>query len=875
LIAGFDELAAALPGSIRFDSMLGADEFARVINELPPSGVVWRAHKPPSTEESSAEFAARLESEISDLLGVLQPILAVDGRAVPGGLWIVTEHAVATEAHESVDPAQAALWGLGRTIIAEQPIARCRLVDLDGADDTVGALRNLLGAPGEEPELAVRQGRFLVPRVVPWARTGYLPVPRGSDYVLAPTERGAINNLKLFSVELPPPPPGQIQVKVQAAGINFRDVLNVLGLYPGDPGPVGGDFAGEVTAAGPDVTGFEVGQRVFGIMPGSMASRVNVPVQYVYPAPPGISAAEAASSVTAVVTVLLCYHFAEMQPGDKVLIHAATGGVGIAAVQIAQQRGAIVYATASTYKQATLRAMGVQHIYDSRSTDFADQILADTNGTGVDVVVNSLTNEGFIAATVRATAPHGRFAEIAKRDIWSAEQMAQVRPDISYKVVAVDALIMEHPEVFHTLIAEVSEGLTNGEIMPLPLELHPISEAKSAFRRMQQARHVGKVVMTIPEPVQPRQDRSYLITGGLGALGLHTAGYLAQLGAADIVLTSRRAPEVEAQQAITELSERYHCRIHTIAADVANEAEVAKLLGWIRANLAPLGGIAHLAGVIDDALLTTQNIENFQKTLAPKAFGAWHLHRLTAEDNLEFFIMYSSGTSVLGSPGQANYASANAMLDGLAFYRNARGLPATSLNWGPWAQGGMASSEAARANLGARGLIPLDPGAALDALGEVVAHGIGQAIVLKANWQRAAKLLGTARPPILDLVLPSAAAAAPGDSALLKQLHDVPVAQRGTFVAEHLQRELQQVLGLAQLPVATSRFLELGMDSLMAVELRNRLLSQFGSAFTISATAVFDYPTIGLLADHLAEQTPDDADAKVEAKPEPIPEPAQ
>jgi acyl carrier protein len=233
---------------------------------------------------------------------------------------------------------------------------------------------------------------------------------------------------------------------------------------------------------------------------------------------------------------------------------------------------------------------------------------------------------------------------------------------------------------------------------------------------------------------------------------------------------------------------------------------------------------------------------------------------LTLDDDLEFFIVYSSGTSVLGSPGQANYAAANAMLDGLVAFRNSQGLPATSVNWGPWAQGGMASSEAARANLGARGLIPLEPTAALNALGEVVAHGIGQAIAIKANWQRAAKLLGGVRPPILDSVLPSASGPTPGDSALLKQLQDVPEAQRGAFVTEHLQREVQRILGLAQPPPAASRFLELGMDSLMAVEMRNRLLSQFGSMFTVDATAVFDYPTLESLAEYLVAQLPENFD---------------
>ena len=226
---------------------------------------------------------------------------------------------------------------------------------------------------------------------------------------------------------------------------------------------------------------------------------------------------------------------------------------------------------------------------------------------------------------------------------------------------------------------------------------------------MQQARHIGKIVLQIPNPLQPRADRSYLITGGLGAIGLHTASYLAQLGAGDIVLTSRRAPDADAQQVIDEITERYQCRIHTFAADVGDESEVAKLLDRIRAELPPLAGVAHLAGVLDDALLSQQSLERFRTTLAPKAFGACHLDRLTKDDDLDFFIVSSSVSSLFGSPGQANYATANALLDGLVAQRRAQGLPATGVNFGPWAQGGMASSEAARANLGAQGLIPLEP----------------------------------------------------------------------------------------------------------------------------------------------------------------------
>ena len=887
LIAGLDELATELPGAVVLDPASAVDRqawqqaFADAAERgKPVAGIVWRTSGQPGsdTDGSTAEFTERLEAEISALLGAAQTALAEEKRNLPGGLWIITEQAVATEPGEPVDPVHAALWGLGRTIIAEQPTLRCRLVDCDASEESMSWLAGALGTPVVEPEIAVRQGRFLVPRLLHWARSGHLPMPRTDDYVLAPTERGAIDNLRLTEAEVAPPGANEVQVRVEAAGLNFRDVLNVLGLYPGDPGPIGGDLCGVVTELGSEVTRFEVGQRVFGSMQGAFASRLNVPAQMLAAVPSGIGAVDAATIPAAALTVRLAFDWAKLKPGDRVLIHAASGGVGLAAVQMARQYGATVFATASAYKRATLRRMGVEYVYDSRTTDFADQILADTGGSGVDVVLNSLTNEGFIEATVRATAKGGRFAEIAKRDIWTAEQMAAVRPDIDYEIVALDVTMMTEPDHIQRLMAEVSDGLAKGEWTPVPAEVYPLTEARAAFRRMQQARHIGKIVVQMPKPLAPRADRSYLITGGLGALGLHTAAYLAQLGAREIVLTSRRGPDADAERAIAAITERFHCRVHVFTADVGDETEVAELLGRIRSELPPLGGVAHLAGVLDDALLPQQDMEHFRTTLRPKALAAHHLHRLTKDDDLEFFILFSSASAVLGSPSQANYATANALLDGLAAHRRAHGLPATAANFGPWGRGGMASSQAAVANLSAQGMMPLEPTAALAALGEIIRHGTGQATVLKANWQRTAKMLGGIRPPLLDQVLPTGDAAASGDSELLRQLQEIPVAQRVDFITEFLQREVQGFLRLAQPPAATSRFLDLGTDSLMAVELRNRLFGQFGGKFDITPTAVFDYPSIGELAGHLVSQLPDsdapsgDEESPAEPQADPAPE---
>ena len=467
LIAGSDALTAELSGAVAVDPSGDRQVWQQAFTDaaergVPVTGIVWRSATLAGADESTADLTVRLEAEIGSLLGAVHAALAQEKPALASGLWIITERAVATEPGEPVDPVQAALWGLGRTIIAEQPTLRCRLVDCDSSEESTTWLGGAVGKALTESQLALRQGKFLVPRLLHWVRSGQLPMPRSDDYVLAPTERGAIDNLRLTEAEVAPPDAHEVQVRVEAAGLNFRDVLNVLGLYPGDPGPIGGDLCGVITELGSEVNGFGIGQRVMGFMQGAFASRINVPAQLLAPVPDGIDPVGAATIPAAALTARLAFDWAKLQPGDRVLIHAASGGVGLAAIQLARQRGATVFATASAYKRATLREMGVEYVYDSRTTDFADQILADTDGDGVDVVLNSLTNEGFVEATVRATAKGGRFAEIAKRDIWTPEQMAAARPDIDYGIVALDADDSDrpraHPAADDRGVRRVGEG---------------------------------------------------------------------------------------------------------------------------------------------------------------------------------------------------------------------------------------------------------------------------------------------------------------------------------------------------------------------------------------------------------------------------------
>jgi amino acid adenylation domain-containing protein len=781
---------------------------------------------------AAAEAAERV---CADVLHLVQA-LARRGAVCEGGLWLCTRGSQAVTASEGVMAlGGAALWGLGRVIASEYPNLRCGLLDLDpdGARDAVRTAEELaaeLCSEAAPSQRALRGGRRFVPRLVRLGQAERLRPPE-SDYQLRIPRRGSLQELRLDPAAVPAPGPGQVQVRVRAAGLNFRDVLNALGLYPGEAGPLGGEWAGEVLAVGPGVKAFAPGDGVFGLGGGCFSSRTNVAAALAAPLPAGLGFAEAATVPVAFCTA--CYaleRLAGLRRGQRVLIHAAAGGVGLAAVQLAVRAGAEVWATASEPKQAYLRSLGVRHVFNSRSTDFAGHIRAATEGRGVDVVLNSLTGEGFIAATLSVLAPGGHFVEIGKRDVWTAEQMRQQRPDVRYHLLALDERMRDRPGEVGEVLGAIAGRLAWGELRPLPMQVYPLTEAVAAFRHMQRARHVGKIVLSVPAPSAIRGDACYLVTGGLGALGLETARWLVRRGARHLVLAGRREPGEAARQSIGQMQEA-GCAVRVVAADVAREDEVRRLLGEGLADLPPLRGVFHTAGVLDVVVLANLSRERLEKVLAPKVRGAWHLHEQTRDRPLDFFVLYSSIATLLGSPGQGNYAAANAFLDALAEHRRARGLPALSIAWGPWAGAGMAANVDTR-GWQAQGLRPLRAEAALAALETALNHA-GTAFALDADWDHVAQTVPRGRGGLLADVLP-AATARPAEGAIRERLRQAPPEQRPGLVEDYLQHLFGRVLGATAAIDPDRGFLELGMDSLMALELRKQVEADLGIDIPIS-----------------------------------------
>ncbi|MBL1120619.1 SDR family NAD(P)-dependent oxidoreductase, partial [Streptomyces sp. 110] len=787
-------------------------------------------------------------ADVSAALALVQAWLRA-GYPAGSRLVVRTRDAVAAAAGDTVAGLSASgVWGLVRSAMAEHPDAGLALLDDDGRPESAESLSAAL-ATGER-ELALRAGAVLVPRL--------RPVPAGLELPAGPeawrlewAEGGDLD--KVRAVPAPdaerPLEPGEVRIAVRAAGVNFHDVLSALGMLPGDHRPPGGEGAGVVVEAGPEVTGLSVGTRVMGLMAGFGPLAVT-DARLVTPIPDGWSDVEAAGTT---IGYLTAYHAlferAQLRSGERVLIHAASGGVGMAAVHLALAAGAEVFATASPAKQAAVAALGVTRIASSRTADFAEEF------GQVDVVLNSLTGE-LLDASLGMLAEGGRFVEMGKTDIRDSRQDAFDLAEVAY--ANPDRVAAMWPRVLETAV-------------PLPTTAWPAAQAGAAHRFMSQARHVGKIVLRIQAAPQP--DGAVLITGGTGTLGGLVARHLVdRYGIRDLVLASRSGPEAPGAAELAAELEAAGARVRIVAADLSDRAAVDALV----ADIPELAGVMHTAAVLEDTPVTSLTGESLGRVLAAKADTAWHLHEATADRDLRMFVLFSSLSGLLGNPGQGNYAAANTYLDALAVYRTALGLPAVSIGWGLWEQTSAltgALTGADRARLARGGGVALSTEQALRLLDAamagrepVVAAGLDVSAVrsaIAAGPPVPAVLLGLGRAPR------RAAVAGAGGGALARRLAALPSAEHVRIVLDLVREHAAVVLGHgdgdgAGVP-ADRAFRDLGFDSLTAVELRNRLAA--ASGLTLPATLVFDYPTPRVLAEHLVGQVTGVAPAAAEIAP--------
>jgi myxalamid-type polyketide synthase MxaB len=794
-----------------------------------------------------------------------------------GRLLLVTRGAQAVEAGQPVNAAQASLWGLGRVLAVEHPELRLRLVDLD--DAAPDRLCSVLAADIEE-QLALRRERLFVPRLVrieeradqqDGRKDERLAVPVGDSYRLELNGRGSIDNLVLRPATRRQPGTGEVEIEVRAAGLNFSDVLKAMGLYPGLKGnvvPLGIECAGVVSAVGEGVTECRAGDEVVAVAPFSFASHAVTSALAVVPKPARLSFAEAATvPITFLTAYYALHHLAGLEAGERVLIHAGAGGVGQAALQVCRQAGAEVFMTAgSPDKRAFLKGQGVEHVFDSRSLAFADEVRAVTRGEGIDVVLNSLPGEA-IPRSLGLLRAYGRFLEIGKTDIYQNRLLglAPFQDNLSYFAIDLDRMLRQRPKLVRSLFLEVMAHFEEGHYQPLPLASFPMSDCRRAFRFMAGRRNIGKVVVTAGEdaasseaaPTTIRRDGSYLITGGLGGLGLQLARWLVERGAGALVLMGRSEPPLETA-AILEEWRGEGVRVVVARADVAREDETEEALSHALFDLPLLRGVFHAAGVLDDGLALQQDERRFQRVLAPKTRGAWNLHRLTLDQKLDHFVMFSSVACLFGSPGQSSYAAGNAFLDALAHERRRRGLPALSVNWGPWAGAGMAGRTLEAGQMSSRGLAPLPADEALVLLGRLLERPAAQAAVVDADWGRLIGCYTAGAPSLLrDLAAPvvPTVAAVPKVRELLLA---APEGERVGLVRDYLRDQLARVMELDRAKIDPDQPLNtLGIDSLMVIELKNKMETDTGVVLPVSR--FLEGPSIAGLAKLVVEGLPSSA----------------
>jgi polyketide synthase 5 len=841
------------------DNPSGADEFARSLRGGDVAGVVILTA--PGGDWVGEHSAMRGREQVAHVVRIARDLSATSGE--PPRLYVVTHAAQAVLDDERPNLEQAGLRGLIRVIGNEHPQLSAVHIDIDRNDGdlVIGRLAQQLLVGSDEDETAWRDGQWYTARLYPAPlgpedRRTTIAYPEHDGMRVQVRTPGDLESLELVACDRVSPGPGEIEVAVTASSINFADVLVAFGRYPAFEGrlpQLGADFAGVVVAVGPDVTDHKVGDRVGGLSAeGCWGTFLTCDARLAVTVPAELSDHHAAAVTTAHATAHYGLHeLARITAADKVLIHSATGGVGQAAIAIARAAGAEIFATAgSEQRRDMLHDMGITHIYDSRSLDFASAIRQDTDGYGVDIVLNSVTGAAQ-RESLELLAFGGRFIEIGKRDIYGDTRLGlfPFRRNLTFHAVDLGLLAFSHPDRFRAVLTEVYR-LTAERSLPLPhCSRYPLADAADGIRLMSRAEHTGKLVLDVPRSgehqitVPPararvfREDGAYIVTGGLGGLGLFLAEKMGAAGCGRIVLSSRSQPTPEAAAAIDGIR-RGGADVVVECGDIADPDTAQRLLAAATATGLEVRGVLHAAAVIEDATLANIADDIIERNWAPKVYGAWNLHQALQDRPLDWFCSFSSVAALVGSPGQGAYAAANSWLDAFARWRHAQGLAATTIAWGAWGQIGRGTALAEGHGVA----IAPDEGAyAFEALLRHDRAYSGYAPVAGTPW-----LTAFAQRPFAEAFRITRHNAM-GASKLRAELDELPLDEWPLRLRRMISEQVNLILRRS---IDPDRPLpECGIDSLGALELGTRIEAETG----IRVTAA-EVTTIRELAEMLAKK---------------------
>jgi acyl transferase domain-containing protein/NADPH:quinone reductase-like Zn-dependent oxidoreductase/acyl carrier protein len=875
-----DEFAGTLATSLRekgFDVVLGARDSAAAARR-----VVYIA---PGNSEAGKSMVERAWQVCGPLLALTRSIPRAD---VSVSLTVLTRRAAAL-AGEPPDPVQAALWGCSTSIITERPDLNVRLIDVDGTrgDADLAALVAALIADSNENRIAIRDGVAMTMRLDPFVPEPQAVANNPDAVIRLELDRlGSLDELAFKSLPKPNPDRDEVLIKVDAAALNFVDIIAALGDYPDPAIPtiLGSECAGVVEAAGADVSHVAVGDRVIAIAAGTIATYV-IAKGFSVQKYDKLTPQEAS-------TLQICYGTADyalrtiarLKSSESVLIHSATGGVGLAAISIARNIGARVIATAgSPAKREELHRRGITDVFDSRSTSFVDGVRQVTGGRGVDVVLNSLAGP-LLEAGIDAMAPFGRFIDIAKRDIYTEGSigLGPFRRNLTYSAFDLVKLCTDRPQELRSLIAQVLDRVGSGEYDRLPITLFPAESATDAFKLMARTRHIGKIVVDFASAPQAsprsiavfRPDAAYVITGGFGALGMVIAARMVQGGARHLALIGRRGAG-DKDEPLFDLIRATGCTLTPLALDIANAAAVEQALRTVAAER-PIAGVVHAAGVLDDGPVEEMTFERFRAVADPKIGGLLALASILKPAALDFFVVFSSTSTIFAPPMQTSYTAANAAMEAVA-----EAIGASTISWGAWAGGGMAT-RTGTAFLGqSLGMPPMLVADATDAFARFLACGLDRSAVFATNPENLARGAGhLAAAPLFERLI-AGLQSVRADQELIASLsaHDTRQG-RIDAVAAYLAGEIEAVLGTPVDEVSHDQdFRSLGLDSLSALQLGKRMERRLG--MMLDPTSIALHPTIASLApviaqklgliDDVADKLPPESGAKDRSEDAPVP----
>lgn len=771
----------------------------------------------------------------------------------PFTIWVVT-HGCQPVDEATIEMAGASLWGLCRVIRQEYPNICCHCIDMDAESSLILE---------EVDEIAWRKGKRYVHK---FSRNDLSEMKLSpiSSFALDQKKPGILESLYFNEMACPSPGSSEVVIQVHSASLNFKDLMKVLGLlnqvalegtYFGKS--FGMECSGTIISVGPKVKKYKVGDRVCAFLPNTFRSHLVVSEKYITPIPWGTDLEQAPIYVGFITTLRALKELAKLKKGETVLIHSATGAVGLAAIQYAQHVGARVIATAgSEEKRQYLRKLGVEHCADSRSLSFADQVMQVTNGRGVDVILNSLAGDALLKSW-SLLAPYGRFIEIGKRDIAqnSSLPMQMFNGNTSFAAIDLDRTFVDDPKCIQRLVKETFALFQKGIFRPLPYTTFSASQIQDAFQFMARAKQIGKVMVNFSEqrvqgvPLKVhvpivRENSSYLITGGFSGFGLEVAKWLVGKGAKSLILVGRSGASSDAAQEAIQQMMQEGVSVKVAAVDITDYKQLSKLLQECKKNHPPIKGMIHSAMVLEDSLIANMTDHSIDRVLSPKVVGCLNLHLLSAKCDLDYFVLFSSISSLLGNPGQGNYAAANAFLDSFCHYRRGLGLPALTINWGALNMGILSRNQQVAKHLENQGIRAISPKQALQVLEKAIHQRATQLSAIDVNWAKLLKAFpqDEQNSPFSDFQ---------GQSVLTSHLTDewqhLDEKQREQLLIEKIREMIAKTIKMpvADLGVQT-RLHTLGVDSLMAMELQSMMEDKLG--VKVPSLELMKGPTIEQLA---------------------------